>query len=492
MRRTAITIDAPAAMEASRRVRADGYVRVSRVGGRGGESFISPEIQEERIRAYVRSRQFELGVIHHELDRSGTDSARPQLAEALQRVQRAESDGIIVARLDRLARSALDALTAIQAIADAGGVFVSVEDGFDSSTQFGRAMMTILLAFAELELARVRDNWDSAQERAIARGVHFGGPVPIGYRRGRDGRLLPDEHTSSHVLDAFRRRAAGATSAEIARLLNHNRMKDERRLADGCSIKYMLGNRAYIGEAHYGRHRNAAAHPAIVPTRLWLEAQLAAEIPYSHPASRTLLSGLIRCAACGRIMAPRRVSNPAGSAEKTRLVAYACRQHWAVPVCPAPARAAAADVERLVVDHFFAALSARRQRKRTLAMLDARLKASALYLPYPADTRALHSAAGDRGQPTVTQPEAAQEETRGLLQQLRRAAFLELPSATMLRKVWPQASLAGRRRVLAAAFDAVVIERGRPRDLEDRTQFIPAGEMASRMAHPHLLDNETS
>jgi len=51
----------------------DGYVRVSHVGGRGGVSFISPDLQEERIRAYARARDFEIALVHRELDRSGAD-----------------------------------------------------------------------------------------------------------------------------------------------------------------------------------------------------------------------------------------------------------------------------------------------------------------------------------------------------------------------------------------------------------------------------------
>lgn len=54
----------------------DGYVRVSRVGGRSGQRFISPEVQEEQIRAYARARGREVGTVFHELDRSGTTFRR--------------------------------------------------------------------------------------------------------------------------------------------------------------------------------------------------------------------------------------------------------------------------------------------------------------------------------------------------------------------------------------------------------------------------------
>src|SRR5512146_1246491 len=94
----------------------DGYVRVSRIGDRGGARFISPDVQEERIRAYAKSRGWRVGCVLCELDRSGTDPNRPQLQLALRRVERGESGGIVVARLDRLGRDVLEALTAIRRI----------------------------------------------------------------------------------------------------------------------------------------------------------------------------------------------------------------------------------------------------------------------------------------------------------------------------------------------------------------------------------------
>jgi hypothetical protein len=34
----------------------DAFVRVSRVGGRGGDSFISPDVPREKIEAYAKAR----------------------------------------------------------------------------------------------------------------------------------------------------------------------------------------------------------------------------------------------------------------------------------------------------------------------------------------------------------------------------------------------------------------------------------------------------
>src|SRR5712692_8857931 len=85
----------------------DLYVRVSRVGGREGDSFISPEVQEEKCQALAKARGLKVGQVFTDLDRSGGKMDRPQFKEALARIESGESGGIIVARIDRFARTLL-------------------------------------------------------------------------------------------------------------------------------------------------------------------------------------------------------------------------------------------------------------------------------------------------------------------------------------------------------------------------------------------------
>ena len=84
---------------------------------------------------------------------------------ALERCERGETGGIVVARLDRFARSAVDALEAIKRLNEAGARLVSVEDNFDGSTPMGRFAIGILTLIAELELERIKENWSNASER---------------------------------------------------------------------------------------------------------------------------------------------------------------------------------------------------------------------------------------------------------------------------------------------------------------------------------------
>src|SRR5438128_937502 len=154
---------------------ADGYIRVSRRAGREGESFISPEVQRKKIADWAALHEVEVIQWWEEIDQSGARLQRPMFQETLARCERGESGGIIVARLDRFARSAVDALESIKRLNEAGARLVSVEDNFDGSTPMGRFAIGILTLIAELELERIKENWRTAVSRAVERGVHISG-----------------------------------------------------------------------------------------------------------------------------------------------------------------------------------------------------------------------------------------------------------------------------------------------------------------------------
>ena len=88
------------------------YVRVSRVGGREGPSFISPEVQRAQIEGWAAGRA-EIIAWHTDLDVSGGTMERPGLDAAMRAVRSGAAEGIVVAKIDRFARSLGGALDAI-------------------------------------------------------------------------------------------------------------------------------------------------------------------------------------------------------------------------------------------------------------------------------------------------------------------------------------------------------------------------------------------
>jgi DNA invertase Pin-like site-specific DNA recombinase len=81
------------------------YIRVSRVGGRDGDSFISPTVQRERIEVWAASHGHAIGPWYTDLDEPGSKIDRPEFQRALEACERGDVAGVVVTKLDRFARS---------------------------------------------------------------------------------------------------------------------------------------------------------------------------------------------------------------------------------------------------------------------------------------------------------------------------------------------------------------------------------------------------
>ncbi len=435
----------------------DGYVRVSRVGGREGDSFVSPQLQRDRIEAAARNAGAEIVVWHEDLDESGGNADRPGFVSALERVEAGETEGIVVSKLDRFARSVLDARKALQRIDDAGGVFISAEDGFDSSTPMGRFAQTMLFAMAELELERVREGWTSARAVAARRGVHMA-KVPTGYDRGDDGRLTPNGDAAT-ITEAFRARARGANLSEVARLLDDRKVTPASRKADGSwsssSARALLANRVYLGEISSGDVVNAEAHPALVTLAEFEAAQKAK----GHGVVRSvetgsLLAGILRCESCRHALKAKTIT---GSGAKV----YRCSRVHASGTCPAPATiyATVADpyVERLLLDDSAGRTYAPEQLTNEIEQAERDVDAARAELhAFAADEAILRVGreayiAGLEAR--QTRLDHAEERRRGLYSE----GAQQLPSGVQLRELWPTLTTAEKRLLLGSAFDAIVV-----------------------------------
>lgn len=103
--------------------RAVGVVRVSRVGDRDGERFVSPSEQAERIRSACERDGLRLVEVIEELDVSGGTplAERPGLRRAVEMVEAGAADVIVVAFLDRVVRSVAIQAEVVGRVEAAGG-----------------------------------------------------------------------------------------------------------------------------------------------------------------------------------------------------------------------------------------------------------------------------------------------------------------------------------------------------------------------------------
>src|SRR6266540_1084355 len=87
----------------------DGYIRVSRVNGRSGESYRSPGDQRAVIERLAAAHGLTLGEVVIEEDVSGSRKiAQRELGRLVEKVEAGQSGGLIVWKVSRFSRSLLD------------------------------------------------------------------------------------------------------------------------------------------------------------------------------------------------------------------------------------------------------------------------------------------------------------------------------------------------------------------------------------------------
>ncbi len=284
---------------------------------------------------------------------SGKNTKRPAFTELMDAVENGAVGKIFVYRLDRFSRSIADFSRIWELLERHGVEFVSVTENFDTSTPIGRAMLNIVLVFAQLErettAERVKDNY----LHRFALGAWPGGPAPYGFalcKVEEDGRRVSSlvaNDRAEVVRWIFERYGSeGTTLRSIARELGEKGIHGPQREAwDNVTLSRLLHSPLYVRADeevywHYlakglqveqdaaafdGKHacnvigrrdrsRNkynsldgqrltVANHEGIVDAALWLRVQdkLSGnrQIPRANAGKYSWLTGLLKCGRCG-------------------------------------------------------------------------------------------------------------------------------------------------------------------------------------------------
>lgn len=141
-------------------------------------------------RAELRASAMRLGfrvVLDVEETGSGAQNDRPGFRRVLEAARLGKVDALLVYKLDRAGRSALDLLANIRELVEVHGVrFVVTSQGLDlkpGGDAISRLLMTVLAAVAEFERDLIRDRTRLGLAAARRRGVRLGrrpapGPSP--------------------------------------------------------------------------------------------------------------------------------------------------------------------------------------------------------------------------------------------------------------------------------------------------------------------------
>ena len=113
---------------------------------------------------------------------SGKNIDRPAFQELLRDIETGQVRRVIVYRLDRISRSVLDFANLIDVFQKHNVDFVSTMEKFDTATPVGKAMLMIVMIFAQLERETIQQRVIDAYSSRSKRGFYMGGPIPYGFR----------------------------------------------------------------------------------------------------------------------------------------------------------------------------------------------------------------------------------------------------------------------------------------------------------------------
>ena len=285
---------------------------------------------------------------------SGKNTNRPAFTKLMEKVRAGEVQRILVYRLDRFSRSISDFSQVWAELEKYDVEFQSVTENFDTSSPMGRAMLNVVMTFAQLErettAERVRDNY----LHRVQLGAWPGGPAPYGYdltkimdSQGRKASALVANEKAKIVKEAFQAYLRpGVSLRGLARDLTSRGVLGPRRDAwDNVTLSRMLRSPCYVTadddvywyyiaqgvsiqqprEAFDGVHgciligkrdrgkekRNPAElqqlavgnHEGIIPAALWLQVQEKLsgnrQLDRSQAGKYSWLTGLLKCGSCG-------------------------------------------------------------------------------------------------------------------------------------------------------------------------------------------------
>ncbi len=146
------------------------YARVSTRGQ-------NPENQLLALRKYAEARGLKIVETYVDVGQSGGKASRPELDRLMMDARRRKFNIVLVARLDRLARSLKQLVMTLDELRELGISFTSLQEGFDTSTSTGILLFQVVGAIAEFERSLIRERIALGLERARAEGKTIGRPL---------------------------------------------------------------------------------------------------------------------------------------------------------------------------------------------------------------------------------------------------------------------------------------------------------------------------
>ena len=327
---------------------------------------------------------------------SGKNTDRPCFKQLVTDIEQGLIQRVVVYKLDRISRSVIDFANMMELFQRNNVEFVSTTEKFDTSTPMGRAMLTICIAFAQLERETIQKRVSDAFYSRCQKGFHVGSVTPYGFTLEPvviDGiktkKFVANPVEMERVKMMFDMYAEPNTSfGDISRHFAKMNLDFDGKELQRCTVSYLLRNPVYVqadlevyeyfktqgavivndasdysgmngcylyrpqGSPHKRRAvikdgiLVLAPHEGFIPSDTWLACQkkMLNNINFGtdRKAKRTWLAGKIKCGRCGAALV--------GVDNKLHILYFRCRRRTDNKSCEGCGTLRILDVEQFIHD----------------------------------------------------------------------------------------------------------------------------------------------
>ena len=307
------------------------YVRVSTTSQ--AEEGYSIEEQIDKLESYCKIKDWTVYKVYTDGGFSGSNTERPALERLIKDANKKKFDTVLVYKLDRLSRSQKDTLFLIEDVFIKNGIeFLSLQENFDTSTPFGKAMIGLLSVFAQLEREQIKERMQLGKlGRAKAGKSMMWAKTSYGYDYHKEtGTMTINPVQSLAIKFIFESYLSGRSITKLRDDLNEKFPKEKpwnyravRKILDN---PVYCGYNQFMGEIYKGNHEPIISKEVYDKTQkeLKIRQRTAAENVNPRPfQAKYMLSGIAQCGYC---LAPLKILMGMYRKDGTRLVKYECHQ----------------------------------------------------------------------------------------------------------------------------------------------------------------------